>query len=129
MSPAPLGALWYRIRALVARHGARVLWYAPFLVAAAAQGAGAVFRMLEGQWAYGFTCALFGTMLALWPIAARYQFREAWASGYVEGVFTLGDAYRGTMPAPLLRHAITGYLAPEPWDKAPQPRTTGDEGE
>lgn len=121
-----LAAAWAKIRpAGASRQGRRAWFYAPWLAAAAIQGTNAVAQMLEGEWAFGFTSAIFAAMLAMWPVSARYEFREAWSDGYVEGVFTLHHSIRGTVPPPVVRQATTGYLAPEPWDRtAPPPHTT-----
>jgi hypothetical protein len=113
-----LAATWAGLKTLGSR---RVRWYAPFVVGAAIQGFNAVSRMLEGEWAFGFTSALFAALLALWPVAARYEFRQAWSDGYVEGVFFVHHAIRGTVAPPVARQAATGYLAPEPWDRPPPP--------
>lgn len=121
-----LAATWAGLKTLA---GGRVRWFAPWFAGAAIQGTNAVAQSLEGQWAFGFTSALFAAMLALWPVTARYEFREAWADGYVEGALGLGDALRGTTPAPLLRAATTGHLAPEPWDRVAPPPDTTTKGE
>lgn len=116
-----LRAAWYGMRAaLTSRRARALLWYAPWLLGAAVQAYVVVVRVIAGELPDALTSAILAGLLALWPVSARREFREAWSDGYVEGVFTLGDAYRsGTVPAALLRQATTGYLAPEPWDAKP----------
>lgn len=115
MSPAARRAIW---------------WHAPWILGAAIQAINAVMQILAGDISHAATAAILGGLLALWPIYARYEFRRAWSSGYVEGVFTPAHLAKGTIPEPLLRQTITGYVAPDPWDEAaPSPRHTTNKGE
>lgn len=121
MSPARiLRAAWDGIKG---RTGA-VLWFAPWFLGAAVQGYQGTARMVAGEYAYGFTAVILAALMALWPVYDRYTFRQAWASGFAEGIFAPGHLAQGIIPDPLLRQTMTGDVAPEPWDRptAPRPR-------
>lgn len=98
---------------------ARVLWYAPFLAAAVAQGANAVMQVLMGDLLHGATAAFLALFLAIWPIRRRAEYRQGWRSGFLEGLCVPGEIYHGTIPDAVVRHTATGTPTPDPWE--PQP--------
>lgn len=117
-----LATYWYGIKSLAGTGRARaVLWHAPWFIGAAVQIWGAGAQMGRGDYHHAVTSAVLGALLVLWPIYERYSFRGAWADGFLEGMFSIGGLYQGSIPEPLLRQTMTGDVAPEPWD--PKKRT------
>jgi hypothetical protein len=124
MSPARMiSATWDGIKALAGKRRG-LLWHAPWFLGATVQAFNGGVQMLAGDLNHGLNAAILAALLALWPIYSRYEFRQAWSSGFLEGMFTPGHLSQGVIPEPLLRQTITGDVAPEPWDKAPSPRHT-----
>lgn len=122
MKPARvLGAVWGGIKALVGRlpGRARALWYAPFFIGSAGQVFN-VWAQLAGDeppdYGHALTAAILAVMLALWPIRARQEFRQAWRTGFLEGIHVPAELGRGRVPDVMTRQTVTGTATPEPWE-------------
>jgi len=133
---ALLAKVWHALKDLPARllgwltelgarlrfNRARILWYAPFFIGAAGQVYNA-WAQLYGTYGppdigHALTATILAVLLALWPISRRHDYRQAWRTGFLEGIHVPAEVYHGRVPDIVTRQSVTGSAAPEPWERS-----------
>ena len=95
---------------------ARLRYYAPSVVAAAAAGVNVTVAVIAGDLWHTATAAALVVVLAFWSIRRRAAYREGWTRGFLEGETAPYELWRGGIPHAVMREAATGDPRPEPWE-------------